>query len=1157
MNAPSAAILKAAAAKQREAINPQASIWVAASAGTGKTTVLTNRVLYLLLSGTPPERVLCLTFTKAAAAEMANRIADRLEKWTSFDDQQLSDDILQLTGARPSSEARHKARQLFARVLDAPGGLKIQTIHAFCQALLKRFPLESGVAPHFEVLDERSSTELLHETREEILRQARGERDAPLRDALASVTGHVGEDDFSELLRLLAGERARLQELFSRLESVDAAIEAIRKHLAVGPDDSVDRLLRAACLDSVLDKDKLRRAAETLSHGSGPEAARGAQISAWLAGTAAERIAVIDDYAKTLLTNEGEVRRSLANKKSVAAFPAIIEVLGAEAVRLIALRQRMNAVTVAIATAALLRLADAMLSAYRRHKETRALLDYEDLVLEARNLLERPGIAPWVLYKLDGGLDHILIDEAQDTNPEQWEVVAALAGEFFVGEGAREERRTVFAVGDAKQSIYGFQRADPAAFKRMRDYFNDRVNEAREQFYSVALTISFRSADGILDAVNAVFKQANVQDGLLLDGAWPDHQAARVGQAGLVEMWPPVLPRATEELAPWSPPVERRAGDSPRGRLARLIASRIQNMIAAGDRLESRNRPVQPGDVLILVRRRDALVEELVRELKQRGIPVAGVDRMVLTEQLAVMDLMALGHFLLLPDDDLTLATVLKSPLVGFSEDDLYDLAEPRKAGLWQELRRRASDKAIFSEAHDLLSELLARADFQPPFELYGELLGRGGARRALLSRLGPEAADAIDEFFNLALAYQRGHAPSLQGFLQWLVTGEVEVKRDLDQESRGQVRIMTVHGAKGLQAPIVILPDTMQTPSPTARLLWSVVGKGSKLPLWVPRKEYDETRAAGAREMVRQADAGEQRRLLYVALTRAQDRLYICGWHGKQKPPEDCWYHLISKGLATIATPFEFDCMAELGVEGWQGTGYRHVTDQTAPPESKPEAPRGARPAPTALPPWCRAAPLPEPVRPQPLTPSRPAKDEPPVQSPVGKDAGERFRRGIIIHRLLQLLPDVESENRAAAGRRFLARPIHGLSGDEQAEIAQEALRVVGGADFAPLFGPGSRAEVPIAGEIATGRGSYIVSGQIDRLLVSDDAVLIVDYKSNRPPPLAESEVAEIYLRQMAVYRALLTRIYPDRPIRCALLWTDGPHLMPLSADLLDGYLP
>ena len=1159
MNRPVAAIIEQASATQRRAADPARTIWVDASAGTGKTKVLTDRVLSLLLAGTPPARLLCLTFTKAAAAEMANRIASELETWATVDEDELHRKLHELTGAYPSEDRRRLARQLFARVLDTPGAMKIQTIHAFCQSLLKRFPLEAEIAPHFDVLDERSAAELLVQAREDVLGRARTESDAVLASALAGVTRYVREGEFDELMRMLAAERAQLQRLLLQFHGVEPLIHAVYERLRVDRSATAADWLSAGCEDVKLELLGLRRVIQALSSGSTTDRDRAAAIASWLAATVAERVAAIEIYVPAFLTDRGEMRARLVTRKVAQANPDVEAILQAEAMRLADLRERCNAATIAAATAALLRLGAEMLDSYAAHKRSRALLDYEDLVLAPRDLLRRPGVAPWVLFKLDGGIDHILIDEAQDTNPEQWEVIAVLADEFFAGEGARSETRTVFAVGDPKQSIFSFQRADPASFDRMRQFFRDRVYRSRrDNWDEVPLTISFRSSAAILDAVNAIFAQPAAQEGLFVSGQWPHHEPSRAGQAGLVELWPPAEPLDAAPAEPWDLPTERRLGDSPRGRLARLIAERIAAMIRHREPLESRGRPVQAGDILVLVRRRDALVEELVRELKQRGVPVAGVDRMVLTEQIAVMDLVALGQFLLLPDDDLTLATVLKSPFVGLTEDELFALAHPREdRHLWTELRQRTEETAAFKRAHVFLSELLARADFMPPYELYADLLGRRGGRKALLQRLGPDAADPIDEFLNLALLFERTHVPSLQGFLQWLGSGAVEVKRDLDQDAGGQVRIMTVHGAKGLQAPIVFLPDTMQTPRHTARLLWIDDNVGRRLPLWSPRVAYDDSRTGGAREAQRRLDAQEHNRLLYVALTRAEDRLYVCGWHGRQTPADGCWYHLIADGIATLAPPFDFDCRAELGTQGWSGRGHRLVARQSAEPQPETRSRRIMQPVETALPDWYRTPPPAEVPGARPLTPSRPPGAEPSVRTPIGPDDRLRFRRGLLIHRLLELLPELPPERRPDACRRFLARPIHELDAAAQDEIAQETLRVLDDSVFTPLFGPGSRAEVRVAGEIVGTHGTSVLSGQVDRLVVTADGVLVLDYKTNRPPPQTEDEVAEIYLRQMAAYRAVLRGIYPGRTIGCALLWTDGPRLMPLSSWLLDRYSP
>jgi ATP-dependent helicase/nuclease subunit A len=630
------------------------------------------------------------------------------------------------------------------------------------------------------------------------------------------------------------------------------------------------------------------------------------------------------------------------------------------------------------------------------------------------------------------------------------------------------------------------------------------------------------------------------------------HLPHRGGQAGRVEVWPPVEPRPADEPPAWKPPVERIRGDSPRARLARLLASRIRAMID-GERLESRGRPVRAGDVLVLVRRRGGFVEELVRELKARKVAVAGADRMVLTEQMAVMDLMALGNFLLLPEDDLTLATVLKGPLVGLSEEQLFTLAHGRAEGqgLWDALRQGVPGGDIaFETAFRRLSDLLAQADRIAPHALYARVLGPLGGRRRLLARLGLEAEDAIDEFVALTLAFERAHPPSLQGFLRWLEAGALEIKRDLEQSGRDAVRIMTVHGSKGLQAPIVFLPDTMQVPTRSPRLLW--LGEGEdELPAWPPRAEDMDAVCREGAEARKAAREREYRRLLYVALTRAEDRLVICGWRGLKAAPETCWHTLVQGALAPLAAEFDDPFLAQAD-ETAEGPVLVLSNAQTAPPEGQGKGQEAAAII-SPLPDWARVAAEAEPMPPRPLAPSRPEGEEPPVRSPLAEADGKpRWQRGKLIHRLLQTLPELPRAERSKAMLRFLGRPAWGLETKEQLAIANEVSDILDHPGLAGLFGPASRAEVPLVGYI----GERIVSGRVDRLAVSADEVVVADYKTNRRPPKTADEVPDLYVRQMAAYRLALACIYPGHRIRCVLVWTDGPALTEIDAARLDDSL-
>jgi ATP-dependent helicase/nuclease subunit A len=1112
------------------AADPRTSVWVAASAGTGKTTVLTERLLRLMLDGADPARILCLTFTRAAAAEMANRLDAVLADWVTRSDTALADALQRLTGRFADMALIARARRLFALVLDAPGGIKISTIHAFCQTLLRRFPLEAGVSPEFAVIEERGAEELLAEATQRVIGAARAGRRPELADALSIVADHTAEEHFGELMRAIVHDRSKLRRAVG---DGDAALWRRTSAALVLPEDAtMVSLVDRFCTEDTGAGPRLRAAAAALAVGSATDRRNAAIIGDWWAGDAAYRRHALSGYEAVFLRQNGDIRKVYGDRATL---------FGSEAERVSRLHQARAAVVLREASSALTRLGEALLAEYDAAKRLHGVLDFEDLVARALALLRRPGVAPWVLFKLDGGLDHILIDEAQDTNPDQWQIVAALAEEFFAGEGGRTELRTIFAVGDVKQSIFSFQRADPQAFLRMRTHFEERVNAAGENWNVVPLAVSFRSTEPVLAAVDAIFRAPEARDGVALEHDVDiGHVAERVGHAGLVELWPPVAPAADQRSEQEALPVARIRAAEPSARLARAIAARIRGWLDTGERLAARDRPVRPGDIMVLVRRRNEFVGELLRALKQRDVPVGGADRLLLTEQLAVQDLIALGRFLLFPEDDLTLAALLKSPLFDVDEDILFALCHGRgSATLWSRVRSGGENNATLSAIADRLSAWLARADFVPPYELYAEILGAEGGRHAMRHRLGPEAEDPVAEFLGLALAYEREQVPSLQGFLRWLASGEIEVKRDFAAHPHNEVRILTVHGAKGLEAPIVFLPDTMSLPDQKTALLWTEPGE---LPLWKPPGDHTAAFYAAEKARWRHRQMQEYRRLLYVGLTRAQDRLYICGWQTTKPPPQTCWYALCRAGLAGLGRPFAFDAAPLIGDDGWSGDGLRIESPQQAKPKREPMMASTAGMEPLAG--WARQPPPSEPEPPRPLVPSRPDDDEPATLSPVAAAAPDRFKRGSLIHSLLQTLPDLRVAEREAAARRFLASPAHALATEAQDEILCETLAILAHPDFAPLFGPDSLAEVPVIGLV----GGRVVSGRIDRLVVTADRVLIVDYKTLRLPPTGADRVPPAYLHQLAGYRAVLARLYPGREIRCALLWTEGPRLMPIE---------
>jgi len=1127
---------------QRAAADPGISAWVSASAGAGKTHVLANRVLRLLLAGARPEGILCLTYTKIAAGEMANRIFQRLAEWAAAPDDRLIAALTALAGTAPDAATMDRARRLFAQVLDLPGGLRIQTIHAFCQSLLARFPIEAGIAPNSRIVDERTAAEILAEA-----------RDRALLDSLAVGEGAPGAGAIG-LLAARGGEiaiRAAISELFARRARLRRLREPGFEADGV-PLDLLDRLVPRAPAARP-DEAALRHAAAVLAGGGRTDRDRGAIIESWLALPDPDRAEGLEDYARAFLTaTERAVFKTLATRAVAARDPVVVPALAREAKRVQAVLKRRHGEKTAAISGALIRLGHAMHGSYQARKSLQGALDYDDLITYSNGLLQGTAV-DWVHYKLDGGVDHILIDEAQDTSPDQWGIVEGLAADFFAGAGARADldpapARTIFAVGDVKQSIFSFQGAEPHAFLDREGAFKARVQGAAREWKDVTLRLSFRAAPEILHLVDRVFADPVAADGVSFDGAPIAHAAKRHDQVGRVELWPLEPRDGKVEAAPWDFPRPLGGGQSPALRLARRIASTIKGWIDGGEPLPSRGRAVREGDVMILVRRRNPFFHAMVRALKAMGVGVAGSDRMVLTDEIAVRDLMAAGAFALLPEDDLNLAALLKSPLIGFDEETLFALAAARSRSiLWRELEARRGEREEFAKAHARLGAWLARADYVPPFEFYAGLLNAGGGRERLVARLGPEVNDPIDEFLSLALAHERLHPPGLQGFLAWIERGSAEIKRD-QGAARDEVRVMTVHGAKGLESPIVFLPDTTGLPGERPSLLWlGTGGERGALPLWPAQGDPMADAVAAAKDAAREAELREYRRLLYVALTRAEDRLYVCGWEGGKPGAAPSWYEMIEKAMADWPEVREVSA---------SGQTVRRV--EREPGASGPETPGEGRDPPITpiqVPVALAGPPPPEPQAAMPLAPSQ-ADDgvEPPrLRAGRGPGAGQRGR---LIHRLLQWLPGLASGEREAVALGYLSRPLFGLGPEDRKALFAAVDAVLSTAGFQALFGPGSRAEVPIIGR-AGARGQFVVSGQVDRLVVLDDRVLIVDYKSSRKPPRGLDKVPPAHLRQMAAYRAVLARAFPGRVVHAALLWTEGPKLMALPPDLLDRHAP
>lgn len=1147
---------------QRLAADPVRSAFVMANAGAGKTRVLTDRVARLLLAKTPPQKVLCITFTKAAAAEMADRLFETLGRWALADDAALVGALQELEGeGAPARDAAGlaDARRLFARALETPGGLKIQTIHAFCEQVLKRFPLEAGAPPGFAVVEEIEAGHLLAAAVDAVARRAAA--DAEIRAAFARLARAHDEPQLRKLVMDGALKRLDFEAMLVRFGGLDGVVAALAGELGVDP-DAAPEAIQSDFIRSI-EKARFDEARLAL-------AASGKNANRFCAAPMADFLESADAtrrwsaLARLFLKSDGAPRCKYGDKSTQTNAPWVNGFLVELEQKFIAACERMNAARIFSDTAAYLRLVAALNDAYAELKAARAALDFDDLILRAEALFKRTA-SDWVMYKLDQGIDHVLVDEAQDTSPAQWDIIEALLKDWLAGAGARAGPRSFFGVGDMKQSIYSFQGADAELFEEKElDLGKDlaRIGD----YGNFDLQLSFRSAAPVLDFVDRLFVEEGSLEGFGRRGV-PAHCARREGAAGLVEIWP-LTPRPEKPKSnPWDAPVDAPEESHPVRILSERVAATVRDWLDKGALLESRGRPITPGDVMILVQSRGPLFDGVIRALGRKAVPVAGADRLKLIEDPAVEDLLSYAKFAVFSGDDLSLAEILKSPLFGFEDDaDLFPLAHGRaeRQSLWAALNERAEEKPHWRSAAQEISAARAAGLKEGPYAFLSHVLETGAAsgRRRLYERLSEASRDAVDEMLRQTLDFETTHPRSLRAFIDWFAANAGEIKREMERAGNA-VRVMTVHGAKGLEANIVFLIDAHRGPNlkdlgPVYSLPRSAAAPGrQRLRVLAGGARNGVALTAMARAEAKQKAYEEYRRLLYVATTRARDRLYICGVEsGNDKNPRardagvKTWHALALdavgrlEGVDPTEAPFW-----ENGAE----PALRYACRQAAEIE-KDDA--RAHPAPVEPPPWLftQAKPEAPPLR---LAPSRLADEDeaaaPAESAPMSPVAVDRYFRGRTLHRLLELLPDVAPEHRAAAADGLLARLAPEISAAERGRWRDEALAVIDDPVFAEAFGPGSRAEVAIAGAPRGAKPGQIISGQIDRLVVGGDKILVIDYKTNRPPPRRPEETPTAYLAQMAAYRALLQEIYPDHQIESALLWTFDARLMPLPESLLD----
>lgn len=1137
---------------QRRASDPEAVVFVSAIAGSGKTYVLTQRVKRLLLQGVRPERILCLTFTKAAAANMSNRLLADLGDWVGMSDEALRTSLGALQDqAADNISARmlQDARGLFAKAIETPGGLKIQTIHAFCDALLHQFPFEAGVPANFRELDGASEAEFLTAAAGRVMAAALAEPSSLVGAALRDITLLANEDRFTAQVKKAASFRSVIDDMLPSLDDAPALAKRLRRVLEIADDLTIeaidDALLSQAALAPAEWPAAIAEIRALENQASDKEKFSDRLQAALEAGDQRQRARA---YGAVFLTADGKPRSAsrLVPAKLLKVAPELHALLQSELTRISALIAQRWGLEICQISLALTILARAVIDDIERSKAREAFLGFDDLIAAANRLLDgRAG--DWVRWKLDQGIEHILIDEAQDTSTEQWRLVRRLSEEFFAGKGANENKRTLFVVGDDKQSIFSFQGAAPALFDSERLRIASKATQAGLDFRNVVLDLSFRSTEPVLDAVATVFSDLQRLKGVTSDSQFPDHRCAREGVPGRVDIWPLAPPPAdSNKLNGWDYPFLVQDIVDPEQDLANRLARHIASAIGH-DQVDDhgRLRPLAAGDVLILVRRRKAFFDKMIRALKQQGVPVAGADRLKLVEHIAVMDLLALGDAVLLPDDDLTFACLLKSPLLGLDEDDLFRLANGRgDHTLADELARRAGEETHWQTAHRRFVAWRERAGAERPYDFFAGVLGRDGGRRDFMGRLGSEANDALSEFLAAALDFETRHIPSLQGFLAWMRSTESVVKREMEQ-GRDEVRVMTIHNAKGLQAKYVIMPETVQVPRRLSeeRLVEACDPlDGKPLLLWLGKAGQEPDLVARARAAGDQAALAEYYRLLYVAMTRAEDRLLIAGYRkGTKEAPATSWYALIDDQLRPLCTG-EADATGDIVSWRYPATALAADTPATIRPAVAAKA---------MIPDWLQRPAPPSPAGRRLSAPSRFGGGTAGASVyPVIEEGLTAQLRGQVLHQLLQRLPQLPPGRRHEAAQTYARRQL----GSAAAGVADEALGVLAMPELATLLAGPHLAEVPVIGTVEVApRLSLALSGRIDLLAVGAEYIDIIDFKSGEAP---SDEPPQAYIIQLALYARLLSSRYRDHATRVALVWTRLPRYDVVSSERMAGAL-
>ncbi|MBS0186255.1 MAG: double-strand break repair helicase AddA [Proteobacteria bacterium] len=1105
-------------------LNLTASLWVEASAGSGKTKILTDRVLSFLIDGVSPHRLLCLTYTKAAAAEMEARILKTLSTWVYMDEASLIQQIEYLMGRAPASSDIERARNLLRKSFD----LKIQTFHSFCHSLLEQFPMEGDIPPYFSIADEEERQIFIKNLTSSLL--FLGNSNFSLKESLETLLPFFSSSSFEEMLEKILNQIPILETFLTSYEFQNKSPE------------SADSFLEKSLNPPELPKESLVLYSRLLCDGetlSSQE--KGLFLEEFLTQENGQKKALYSQYRDLFLTLEKGPRKNILKKALQEKYPVLFDALLKEQIRLLNIEEQYRTLLFLSFNHAFYILSSCVLKEYQNYKFSKNTLDYTDLLLKTCNLLKDPHKAPWVFYKLDTGIDHILLDEAQDTNSLQWEILTLLLTHLKENHSSPLSPKTLFVVGDEKQSIYSFQGANPLLFKEKNSFFKRQALEKNESWHAHALSLSYRSTEAVLKTVDTVFKDPDSLRGVSFSQEEISHEIWRHGHPGSVELWPLLRPLSSQEEG--SDFKEAPKQISPPERiLAQTIATEIQKRCQEADPLPSTQKPLSYGDILILVRKRSRLIDELTYFLKNKGIPVNGRDRILLKDHLSIQDLLILAAWSLSPFDDLSLATSLKGPFFDFCEEDLFQLCFGRTETLFETLKKHQDCTPKLKKTVQKLTEIKELSEKTSPFDFFNLLLTKYEGRSLLLSRFGGDVQDLLDEFLTILYDLDRLKGFSLYQCIHWFQTTSLVVKRDLESQSFSSIRIMTIHGSKGLEAPLVILPDTSSLPLSFSG--FSLYVK-DQTPLFIPPKEFRPKYIEEILDQAYDKILEEYRRLFYVALTRAQDHLILAGYLGSSTTqlPLNSWYSMAQKALQELGKPKSFHFL-EGNQNAWSGEGYLYKSSQISFERKKKEEKDHSsclnlhqKPVVSFsdLPSWIfKPAPT-ETLLIKTLFPSQLEESD---RAPSFLESTLEYGR--ILHFLLEKLPFYPSNSHENVAH-LLIKKSDLQEKDLVSKLIQTALRILKKPEFSFLFGPGSFGEVPLIG---THKGQKI-SGRIDRLILGKNEIWIVDYKTDKDVPLSPCSLKPAYKLQLSLYGELLKKIYPNTLIRTGILWLQTETFM------------